>query len=61
MIRTITTWQQDYAPPRERWAACYGEYDIDKNGNPPPTGSGPNEQAAIVDLVENHDLPEEKR
>lgn len=58
MIRTITTWQQDYAPPKERWAACYGEYDGgDNDGNGPHCGTGPDEAAAIIDLLENYELP----
>ncbi len=51
MTYTITTWQEPHAPPSDRWAACFGEFDLGV-----AVGSGATEEEAITNLIEMHGL-----
>lgn len=57
-MRTITIYviEQMCAPPRMRYAAAFHPLD---EGDSWPTGEGATEEDAMLDLIGNHDLPEE--
>jgi hypothetical protein len=45
--KDIKTWEEEDAPPAERWRACVGDYDLDVT-----TGSGECAEDAISDLLD---------
>lgn len=51
---TIYVIEQMCAPARMRYAAAFHPLD---EGDSWPTGEGPTEEAAIQDLIDNHDRP----
>lgn len=51
---TIYVIDQMCAPARMRYAAAFHPLD---EGDSWPTGEGPTEEAAIQDLIDNHDRP----
>lgn len=57
----ITTSLDYYAPPQFQWSAWYGEWDGDPECQPDSIGNGPTELAAIQDLLDNYDAPDEYR
>ena len=50
---------QTHGPKSEAWWACFGEYDYAEDTGGPSLGTGPTKEAAIIDLVSNHDLPDD--
>lgn len=51
----IYTWSNPYAPPEFGWSAAFQEIDLDV-----PFSYGATEEEAIIDLIQNYDLPEDK-
>lgn len=51
---TIYVIEQMCAPLRMRYAASFSPLD---EGESPPYGDGPTIEAAVMDLIDNHDRP----
>jgi hypothetical protein len=45
--KDIKTWEEEDAPPAERWHACVGDYDLDAT-----VGTGECAEDAISDLLD---------
>jgi hypothetical protein len=45
--KDIKTWEEEDAPPAERWRACVGDYDLDVT-----VGTGECAEDAIEDLID---------
>ncbi len=52
---TIYTWLNESAPRPCAWSAAFQECDLDVT-----CSYGPTEEQAIIDLVRNYDLPEDR-